>query len=186
MSTTILPELEQRRARRGLRDTPLDSALIERLFQAATLAPSCNNKQPWRFLALTEPEALEKGRAALLGGNYWAKVAPMLVVVCTRDEYDCQLNDDRNYAQFDAGMAVLGLLLQATREGLYAHPMAGFDPGVLREQFAIEPETRVITMIAIGHPGDGANLNEKHAASEVSERNRLPLDQVLKFQSWNG
>ena len=186
MPVTIGPELEQRRARRALQDTPLDPAVVERLFQAATLAPSCNNKQPWRFLALTEPEALAKGRAAVLGGNYWAKVAPLLVVVCTRDEYDCRLSDDRNYAQFDTGMAVLALLLQATREGLYAHPMAGFDPAIVRERFAIEPETRVITMIAIGHPGDGANLNENHAAAEVSDRSRLALDQVLKFQSWNG
>ena len=109
-----------------------------------------------------------------------------MVVVCTRDEYDCRLSDDRNYAQFDTGMAVLALLLQATREGLYAHPMAGFDPAIVRERFAIEPETRVIKMIAIGHPGDGTNLNENHAAAEVSDRSRLALDRVLKFQSWNG
>ena len=181
----IVPEIDARRARRGYSDKPVDRATIERIFDAATKAPSCSNKQPWRFLIASEGEALENARAALNGGNYWAKVAPVLVVVTTRDEFDCRLSDDRNYAQFDTGMAVMGLMMQATREGLYAHPMAGFDPAVLREKFGIEPETRVITMVAIGHPGDASNLNEKHSESERSERSRKSLDEVLQWNGWS-
>lgn len=180
----IIQEIQDRRARRGYKESPVDRATIERIFRAATMAPSCSNKQPWRFLVCDQDPALTKARHALNGGNYWAKVAPVLVVVTTRDEFDCQLSDDRNYAQFDTGMAVMGLMLQATREGLYAHPMAGFDPAKIRESFNIEPETRVITMIAIGHPGDGSNLNEKHAESERSGRTRLPLEQVIQWNHW--
>ena len=102
----------------------------------------------------------------------------------TRDDFDCRLNDERDYAQFDTGMATMGLLLQSTKEGLYAHPMAGWDPKVLREQFAIESDTRVIAMIAIGYPGDATNLNEKHAESEVSERSRKPLSEVRQWNAW--
>ena len=181
----IVPEIEKRHARRGYAETSVDRATIERLFDAATKAPSCSNKQPWRFLVCHEGEALEKARGALNGGNYWAKVAPVLVVATTRDDLDCQLSDDRNYAQFDLGMSVMGLMMQATREGLYAHPMAGFDPAALRESFNIEDGTRVVTMIAIGHPGDGSNLNEKHAESEKSERTRKPLDEVLQWNGWS-
>src|SRR6056297_3016412 len=133
----IVPEIEERRARRAISEEPIDRATIERIFDAGTKAPSCSNKQPWRFLVATEGQALEDAREALMGGNYWAKKAPVLVVVTTRDEFDCQLNDDRNYAQFDTGMAVMGLLMQATREGFYAHPMAGFEPSTLREKFNI-------------------------------------------------
>lgn len=181
----IIPEITKRRARRAYSDAPVDGAVLERIFTAGTMAASCSNKQPWLFLTCTEPEALEKAREALNGGNYWAKVAPVLVVVTTRDEFDCRLSDDRNYAQFDTGMAVAGMLLQATREGLYAHPMAGFDPAVLREKFGIEDETRVITMIAIGHPGDASHLNEKHAESEVSERTRKELSEVIQWNTWS-
>lgn len=184
MSTSIVPEIEARRARRGYSDKPIDRETINRIFTAATMAPSCSNKQPWRFLVCDEPEALERAQAALNGGNYWAKVAPVLVVVTTRDEFDCQNSDDRNYAQFDTGMAVMGLMMQATREGLYAHPMAGWDPAVIREKFNIEPETRVVTMIAIGHPGKSDHLSEKHKQSEVSERSRKPLEEVLQWNSW--
>lgn len=180
----IITEIAQRRARRGISEQQIDREVIERIFTAATMAPSCSNKQPWRFMIASEGEALEKAREALLGGNYWAKKAPVLVVVTTRDSLDCQLNDDRNYAQFDVGMACFGLMLQATREGLYAHPMAGFDPEKLRSSFSIEPETRVITMIALGYPGETSHLNEKHAESEQSERSRLALDEVLQWNGW--
>ena len=180
----IIPELATRRARRAYSTQGIDRQTLERLFSAATLAPSCNNKQPWRFLICTEGEALDKAREALAGGNYWAKEAPALVVVTTRDEFDCRIPDGRDYAQFDTGMAVMGLLLQATREGLYAHPMAGFDPATLRTHFHIEDETRVITMIALGRPGDGANLNEKHTESERSERQRKGLEEVVQWNGW--
>jgi nitroreductase len=182
--STIVPEIEQRHARRAYSPDTLPREQVERLLEAATLAPSCNNKQPWRFLVCNEGEALEQARDALLGGNYWARVAPVLVVVTTRDEFDCQLTDNRNYAQFGTGMATMALLLQATREGLYAHPMAGFDPEKLRESFNIEPETSVITVIAIGKPGDSEHLNEKHLAAETAERVRKPLQEVVQWNEW--
>jgi nitroreductase len=182
----IISEITARRARRALSEESIDKTTLDRIFTAATMSASCNNKQPWRLMVCTAEGSIETAREALLGGNYWAKKAPVLVVVMTANELDCQLTDDRNYAWFDTGMAVANLLLQATREGLYAHPMAGFDPFVLREKFSIGDETRIITMIAIGLPGDSSHLNEKHLASETSDRTRKPLDEVLSWEKWSG
>lgn len=180
----IIKEIALRRARRAFSTKAVDRSIVERVLTAATMVPSCSNKQPWRFLVCDDAPALEKAREALNGGNYWAKVAPVLIVVTTRDSLDCQLNDDRAYAQFDTGMAAFGLMMQATAEGLYAHPMAGFDPAALREAFGIEDETRVITVVAVGYPGDASHLNEKHLESEQSERSRKPLSEVVQFNSW--
>jgi len=182
----ILPEINARRAFRGLSEDEIDSEVLNRVFTAATYAASCGNMQPWRFMACTTEGRIEDAREALLGGNYWAKKAPVLVVVMTSDDLDCKRNDNRNYAWFDSGMAVAHLLLQANREGLIAHPMAGFEPSVLREKFNIGDETRIITMIAIGKPGPTDHLSEKHLASEKSDRSRRPLDDVLIWNEWRG
>lgn len=155
------------------------------MFEAATLAPSCANNQPWRFLVCRTADALERARDALSGGNYWAKKAPVLVVVLTSDEYDRRRTDDRRYAQFDTGMATMALMMQATREGLYAHTMAGFEPLKLRENFGIGAEMRVVTMIAIGYPGSSDHLSEKHKEQELSERTRLPLSRVVSHDTWS-
>ena len=176
-----------RRARRAL-DTQkkIEMDVLDRVFTAATLAPSCFNNQPWRFLVFSEGESLEKARASLTGGNYWATEAPVLVVVLTADELDCNLSDERHYAQFDTGMATMNLMLQATREGLYAHPMAGFNPAALREAFGIGAETSVITMLALGYRGSGESLNEKHTELETSDQNRRPMTEVVSMNEWNG
>ncbi len=182
----IIEEITERRARRALSERPIDPDVLERVFTAATLAPSCFNNQPWRFLVCNEGEALAKARECLIGGNYWARQAPVLLAVLTGDELDCNLSDERHYAQFDTGMATMNLMLQATREGLYAHPMAGFNPVALREAFGIGAETRVITMLALGYPGSSDHLSEKHLSLETSARVRRPLGEVVLMNEWNG
>lgn len=184
MSTHLVPEIEARRARRAYASKPIEAPVLDRVLTAATYAPSCANKQPWRFLVCDAPPALERARAALNEGNYWAKVAPVLIVVTTADSLDCTMSDNRDYAQFDTGMAVMNLMLQATREGLYAHPMAGFDPAAIRESFGIETEARVITVIAVGYPGTEVPLNAKHAESERGSRDRKPLSEVILRNEW--
>jgi nitroreductase len=177
----IIKEINERRAYRAYSEEAVDQEVLDRVFGAAVLAPSCANKQPWRYLVTKEGAGLDKAREALTGGNYWAKKAPVLVVVLTNDSFDCQLNDDRNYAQFDTGMATMNLMLQATREGLYAHPMAGFDPMTIRANFNVPEDMRVITMIAVGKPGPSDHLGEKHAELEVSDRARKPLEEVVFY-----
>lgn len=186
MSTTIVTEIEQRFARRAYSEKPVERKAVERLLTSATLAPSCSNKQSWRFLACTNDESLKKAREALNGGNYWALKAPVLIVATTKDDLDCKLSDDRNYSQFDLGLGVMNLLLQATHEGLYAHPMAGFDPLKVKENFGIDDDVRVMAVIAVGHPGSSEHLNEKHLASETAGRDRKPLGDVVQWDGWSG
>ncbi len=96
----------------------------QRLFCASIFAPSCANTQPWRIVAITG-ERLPAVRQALSEGNKWATRAPLIVVMATKPSLDMRLEAGRDYAYFDLGMAALALMLQATREGLYAHPIAG-------------------------------------------------------------
>ena len=135
--TNLIPAIASRRARRALDEAEIPKEVIQRVMTAATYAPSCFNHQPWRFLVATAPQALEKIRPALTDGNYWAKKAPCIVAVITRVDLDCQSSDGRDYAFYDCGLAAGNLILQAVAEGLYAHPMAGYDPDVIRAAFAI-------------------------------------------------
>jgi nitroreductase len=151
---------------------------------AATYAPSCFNRQSWRYLVATGDQALAKVREALTEGNYWARKAPVMVVVTTKADLDCQLNDGRDYALFDTGLATQNLLLQAIKEGLYAHPMAGFEPLVVKEAFGIPEDYTVITLVALGHPGSDTHLSEKHRELETSSRTRKPEAEVISYNEW--
>ena len=182
----ILPSIQSRRSFRALSSEAIPEEVVDRTLTAATLAPSCFNNQPWRFLMVQSPDALAQAREHLSGGNYWASFAPALILVITNPELDCRIpNGDRVYAEFDTGMAVMNLLIQAEVEGLYAHPMAGFNAENMAKAFEIEAPYKLITVIAVGYPGDISRLSEKHTRAEQSERQRKPLSEVVFFDTWN-
>lgn len=184
-SLKIIDEIEKRRARRALDQKELTPEVLERIMDAAVLAPSCANKQPWRFLVLSKEPELSTAKEHLSGGNYWAKKAPVIVMVLSKKDLDCQLDDQRDYAFFDTGLAVMNLMLQATKEGLIAHPIAGFEPVPLKEKFNISAEYTLITLVIIGYPGDDAYLNDKHREQEHAGRNRKPMEAVVKYNRWD-
>lgn len=181
----LLKEIEARRAYRGISAAPIDAQVQDRILTAATYAPSCSNKQPWRFVVVTDEEAHEKVREGLLGGNYWAKKAPMFVLAATKADLDCNLKDGREYALFDLGQAVMALQYQAVHEGLIVHPMAGFKDTVLKELFNIPAEYVLITVIAVAHPGGDSELSDKHKELEKSVRSRVDPQQVISANKWN-
>ncbi|UCF91719.1 MAG: nitroreductase family protein [Desulfobacterales bacterium] len=180
----LLREIEGRRAKRALGDRKIPSEVAGRIMTAATYAPSCFNNQPWRFLVVVADEDLQKIHAALPDANYWVKKAPMVVVVATKPDLDSQLSDRRDYALFDCGLATANLVLQAFKEGLLAHPIAGFDPFKVKENFRIPDEFIVITLVAVGYPGDDTLLNAKHKQLEHGPRVRKPEADVICYDAW--
>lgn len=180
----LIHEINIRRAKRALSDKKIPKEIMNRLMAAATLAPSCFNNQSWRFLVVTEEQALARVHEALSGGNYWVKTAPAVVVVATRLEFGCRLSDRRDYALFDCGLAAENLMLQGFKEGLYAHAIAGFDPIKIKAAFHIPEDYIVITLVAVGYPGDEATLNEKHQELEHSPRIRKSESEVICYNTW--
>ena len=180
----LIKEINSRRAKRAFSEKKIPEDSIRRIMTAATYAPSCFNNQSWRFLVAKDDESLKKIRGTMSDGNYWAKKAPAVAIVATQQEFACQLNDQRDYALFDCGLAVENLLLQALKEGIYAHPIAGYDPLKVKEHFHIPMEYIIITLVAIGYPGDESHLNEKHMKLEHSQRDRKPESEVICYDKW--
>jgi len=180
----LVREIDIRRAKRALSDKKIPDEIIYRVMTAATFAPSCFNNQPWRFLVATNDEALKIIHESLPEGNYWVKNAPVVIVVATRLDDDCRLSDRRDYAFFDCGLATENLILQAVREGLHAHPIAGYNPETIKASFQIPDEFIVITLVALGYPGDETSLSDKHRELEHSPRDRKPESEVTSYNNW--
>jgi hypothetical protein len=68
---------------------------------------------------------------------------------------------------FDAGAAFENLALQGAAMGLVVHGMAGFDRGKARTTLAVPEDYDVEAMVAVGHPGDPAELPPQLRAREV-------------------
>jgi len=141
--------IQERRAYRSFEPVDITREIVGELAEAARLAPSCNNNQPWRFVFAYDKEVLGRLHEALPEGNRWVKSASMIIAVFSRREDDCVIKD-REYNLFDTGLAVGQMLLRATELGLVAHPIAGYNPVKVREVLGIPDAYQVITLINVG------------------------------------
>lgn len=180
----ILKEIKERRAYRSLSSNPINRETLNNILKASSLAPSCFNKQPWKYIIADKEDVLKEIHQALPENNKWAEKAPAVIIALTGIELDCSLPDKRDYALFDTGLSVMNLMLQAQKEGIIAHPMAGFDSLKIREHFHIPDNYIIIALIALGFPGSDSELNDKQKEMESSQRIRKPIDEIASFNKW--
>ncbi|MBI5806752.1 nitroreductase family protein [candidate division TA06 bacterium] len=178
--------IQSRRAYRSLAPVQITKEMVEDLATAASLAPSCFNKQPWRFVFAYGREALSQLRPALSKGNEWAQEASMIIAVFSKKELDCVMKDGREYNLFDTGMGVMSLILRATELGLVAHPIAGFDPAKAREVLGIPEDMNLITLINVGKRDEkiSPKLSPDQAAGEAVRPPRLPFDEFCYIDKY--
>ena len=183
MSKQLFSSIESRRARRAITSQTIDRETLTQLLQASHLAPSCANNQPWRFVVVEDESVLSRVKEHLSGGNYWAKVSPVIIAISSRVDLDCQIPDGREYYLFGCGMAAMNLMLQADELGLIAHPIAGFKSKPIKEILKVPSDFTLIALIILGHPAEEhGGLSEKHRGEETAPRDRRPLSDVI---SWN-
>jgi nitroreductase len=175
----VTQAINERRAYRSLEPVTITEDLIGDLAIHAQLAPSCFNNQPARFVFVCDPEMLKQMRATLTQGNEWVHAASMIIAVFSRREDDCIIKD-REYHQFDCGLATAFLILRATELGLVAHPIAGYSPKKTKEILGIPDEYQVITLVIVGKHAATFSLilSEKQVEWEKARPERLPLDEI--------
>jgi len=176
----VIEAIKERRAYRSLDSVEITDELIKDLASSAQLAPSCFNSQPTRFVFVYEPGALKKMHDALSRGNEWVHSASLIIAVFSKREDDCIIKD-REYHQFDCGLATAFLILRATELGLVAHPIAGFSPKKTKEILGIPEEYKVITLVNVGKHSDTISpvLSEKQVEWEKKRPERFPLEKIL-------
>lgn len=180
----LLSAIEKRRAYRAIGEKAIESAVLERLVEAAHTAPSSGNNQPWRMVTVTDEEQLASLKETLSKGNYWALEAPAIVAFVTHPDWSMRLGG-RDLAFFELGMAAMAYQLQAVEEGLYVHPIVGFDMNKAKQVLQIDDGYVLEIMMVVGHPGDIGKLNEKHTESELSSRIRKPIESIATMNRWD-
>ena len=177
--------IEKRRAYRSLSPVKVTDELIRDLTHHSLLAPSCFNNQPWRFIFVYDKEMLTKMHTVLSSGNEWAQAASMIVVVYSKENYDCVVGE-RTYYLFDTGMATAFLILRATELGMVAHPIAGYSPKKVKEVLGIPEDRMIITLVIIGARSDTVStvLSEKQREAERKRPQRKPFDEIARVNTY--
>ena len=123
------------------------------ILEAASLAPSAFNHQPWRFLfAHRDDEHWKLFLSLLVPFNAgWARNAGVLIFVVSDTKMRKGADVGPSYSHsFDAGAAWAFMALQATAMGYHAHAMTGIDLDRAYAELAITDEYRLEAAVAIG------------------------------------
>lgn len=179
--------LRRRWSPRAYSEQMVEIEKLQSLFEAARWAPSSNNEQPWHFIVGTkaDPAAYDRLFACLNEGNKkWVFRAPVLMLSVARLNFEDEGTPNR-HAWHDTGMAALSLALQATAMGLIAHQMAGFNIEKARTDLGIPTGHEPVAMIAVGYPGDPAELPDYLRERELKPRERKSVGVFVAIGRWN-
>ena len=188
-----------RRSVRRYRVDEVPATTLRRLLQAAVMAPSAHNRQPWRFTLLRD-RAIKLALADAMGrrlrqdrtndGDDPASIetdvarsrlriagSPVVLVVClTMEEMDAYSDAARARAEFlmavqGTAMAAQNLMLAAHSEGLGSCWMCAplFCPDVVRTTLNLPQQWEPQALVTIGFPAGAAN-----------QRPRKPIEEVMR------
>ncbi len=149
---------------------------LNRLFEAARWAPSCYNRQPWRFTFAMRESSNWAGYFDLLvePNQRWCRDAGALIVVFSKTHDDKGEPTDTH--SFDVGSAWQNLAIQGCEMGLVIHAMQGFDYGAAATLTGMPEHHQVEAMIAVGRPGGLDAVDEKRRSREVPSGRRAVAD----------
>lgn len=145
-------------------DRPVEQEKLLNVLEAARLAPSACNGQPYHF-TLCQGETAKRAAQAVtgMGMNKFAGDAPVLIVVSEEDyvksaAYGARLKKN-DYRSMDIGIAAAYLTAEAHTQGLGTCILGWLDDAALRSICGLSQPVRLV--IALGYPRDTDTLRDK-------------------------
>jgi nitroreductase len=177
--------LDLARTRQSVRkylDKPVEREKIERCLEAARLAPSANNSQPWSFIIVDDPKLKEavagKTFDKLISFNRFSLQAPVLILIISeRPSFFSRIGGavkDKQFSLIDIGITAEHLCLQAAEEGLGTCMLGWFNEKGVKKLLNIPQSKRVELIITVGYP----------ESIQIRLKKRKPIDQIKNYNSY--
>lgn len=181
--------VKTRQSDRKYRPQPVEKEKIMQCLEAARLAPSACNSQPWRFVVVDSRSLLGDlaDAAAGLGMNGFARQAPVIVaVVLEKMNATAKIGSmlkSKDYSMMDLGMAVEHFCLQAADLGLGTCIMGWFDEKKVASLLGVPRSRRIPLLISLGYPDAPTRGKVRKSVGEMSSWNSYVPAEAAAAQS---
>ena len=171
--------IQKRRSVRRYSGRAISKEDIRKCLEAARLAPSACNSQPWTFMVIDDPALKDRVAGKIFSGIYsmnkFAKEAPVLVaVISEKGKFLSRVGGqvrDTQYYLVDIGIACEHFILQAQELGIGSCWIGWFDEKALKETMKISKDKKIDIVIALGYP----------AEDKIVPKTRKTLDEMSAF-----
>ena len=162
--------IRKRYSCRSYNSKPIEREKLEKVLEAARLAPSAKNLQDWRFIIVTD-EQKRKELAIAANEQMFIATAPAIIVGCSN--CDQVMRCGQSIAPIDVAIAMEHIALAATAEGLATCWIGSFYPEKVKKVLDIPKEIEVVELMPIGYPAD----KETH-------RPRENIEKIVSYEKW--
>ena len=156
---------------RAYTSDPVEEDKLEAVLEAARLAPTAANRQPFQILVIHT-----KGREEALRRIYrrhWFVQAPIVICACGVPAENWVRMDGKNYNDVDVTIAMDHLILAAADLGLGTCWVAAFDPDAAREVLNLPEGVEPVAFTPLGYPADAPG-----------DKKRKALDELVRYETW--
>jgi nitroreductase len=156
---------------RAYKPDPVPGDLLAQVLEAARLAPTAANRQPFRLIVIHTAGRQDELRR--LYHREWFSKAPLVIGVCALPGEAWVRRDGVNYAFVDASIVMDHLVLAATDAGLGTCWVAAFDPAAARQLLGLPEGVEPVAFTPLGYPADAPRAKE-----------RKPLAELVRYERW--
>jgi len=198
--TAQLPVSEAALTRRSVRSYKPDAVTDEelhRLLELTGRAPSANNLQPWRFVAVRDQSLKEELRAASYNQKQVGEAPVVIAIYADMEHTLANLGDVVHpdltpekrastlaslqqtfgsmtpeargvWGNAQANIALGYLLLIAKAEGFDTSPMLGFEPDRVKTLLGIPAHATITALVALGRGADEGFPSFRHPVDRIT------------------
>jgi len=168
----IAKAIRDRRSVRSYEKKDIPQDVLEKVLQAARLAPSANNRQPWRFVIVRD-HAKRQALAKAAKEQQFVAEAPV-VIAAVALEPDRTMTCGVPAWAVDLAIAVDHITLAAVEHGLGSCWIGAFYQEDVKKILSIPAEYKVVALLPLGYPQDKARF-----------KNRKSLDEIVTYDVWS-
>jgi len=167
--------IRTRRSVRSFKKDPIPEEVLNRVLEAARVAPSGSNRQPWKFILIKDDTLKQKMIPACDNQDFVAE-APLIIVGCgqklsfNRGGYMGEMS-----MLVDVSIAFTHLILAARAEGLRTCWIGAFNNDEIKKLLGIPDEYEVVAATPLGYPSEDVF---------TEPRNRKDLDEILSVNKY--
>lgn len=164
---SLLDVILNRRSIRSYENKEIPQEILRQVLEAGRQAPSAANRQPIRFIVVTNSEAKNEFSKSLFGKHI--KNAPVVVVGCA-DEKSFLTG---KWAAVDTTIALQNIVIAALTFGIGSCWIGSFSEQKVKELLKIPDEWKVVALLTLGYP-----------AEQPKAKNRKPFEELFSFNKF--
>ena len=164
----LMELLKTRRTYRRFRQREIPQETVEEILEAARLASTAANRQPFSYIVIREPEKTDQ----VFGFTRWAGALPPelgqpkegerpVLFIAVVENLDINRDCDT-----DAGLAIGNMTLAAWNRGVGSCMIGACDKAALSELFGLGENQKLHTVVAFGYPSHESHIVDMESPEE--------------------